>query len=49
MRSTEGYEDIYKTCARVLDEKNDVTLVREAAQYLEEQVIGTGSTDPDTI
>lgn len=29
-------EDILMTCARVLDEKKDVSLVREAAAYLEE-------------
>jgi len=29
-------EDVLMTCARVLDEKKDVTLVREAAAYLEE-------------
>jgi hypothetical protein len=28
-------EDILMTCARALDEKNDVSLVREAAAYLE--------------
>ena len=28
-------EDILMCCARVLDEKNDVSLVREAAAYLE--------------
>jgi len=30
------HEDIMMTCARALDEKNDVSLVREAAAYLEE-------------
>ena len=30
------HEDILMTCARALDEKNDVSLVREAAAYLEE-------------
>jgi hypothetical protein len=29
-------EDIIMTCARILDEKQDVTAVREAAAYLEE-------------
>jgi hypothetical protein len=29
-------EDIVMTCARILDEKTDVSLVREAAAYLEE-------------
>ncbi len=29
-------EDIMMTCARILDEQRDVTLVREAAAYLEE-------------
>lgn len=29
-------EDILMTCARILDEKSDVTAVREAASYLEE-------------
>jgi hypothetical protein len=29
-------EDIIMTCARILDEKTDVSLVREAAAYLEE-------------
>jgi hypothetical protein len=29
-------EDILMTCARALDEKKDVSLVREAAAYLEE-------------
>jgi hypothetical protein len=29
-------EDILMTCARVLDEKTDVSLVREAAAYLED-------------
>jgi A1 cistron-splicing factor AAR2 len=29
-------EDILMTCARALDEKNDVSLVREAAAYLEQ-------------
>ncbi len=29
-------EDILMTCARILDEKSDVTAVREAALYLEE-------------
>lgn len=29
-------EDIVMTCARALDEKNDVSLVREAAAYLEQ-------------
>lgn len=29
-------EDILMTCARILDEKSDVTVVREAALYLEE-------------
>eukprot|EP00980_Cylindrotheca_fusiformis_P018555 scaffold6148_cov127-Cylindrotheca_fusiformis.AAC.2 len=29
-------EDIVMTCARILDEKKDVSLVREAAAYLEE-------------
>jgi hypothetical protein len=35
MISTNGVEDIVMTCARVLEERNDVTLVREAAHYLE--------------
>lgn len=30
------HEDILMTCARALDEKKDVSLVREAAAYLEE-------------
>ena len=30
------HEDILMTCARALDEKQDVSLVREAAAYLEE-------------
>ena len=30
------HEDIWMTCARALDEKSDVSLVREAAAYLEE-------------
>lgn len=30
------HEDILMTCARILDEKVDVSLVREAAAYLEE-------------
>jgi hypothetical protein len=30
------HEDVLMTCARALDEKNDVGLVREAAAYLEE-------------
>ena len=29
-------EDIVMTCARALDEANDVSLVREAAEYLEQ-------------
>lgn len=29
-------EDILMACARILDEKTDVSLVREAAAYLEE-------------
>jgi A1 cistron-splicing factor AAR2 len=29
-------EDILMTCARALDEKSDVSLVREAAAYLEQ-------------
>ena len=29
-------EDVLMTCARALDEKTDVSLVREAAAYLEE-------------
>ena len=29
-------EDVLMACARILDEKNDVSLVREAAAYLEE-------------
>lgn len=33
-------EDVLMTCARVLDEKTDVSLVREAAAYLEEMVEG---------
>jgi len=32
------HEDIVMTCARALDERVDVSLVREAAQYLEEVV-----------
>lgn len=31
-----SHEDILMTCARALDEKNDVSLVREAAAYLED-------------
>jgi len=31
-----GDEDIVMTCARILDEQTDVTLVRQAAAYLEE-------------
>ena len=30
------HEDVLMTCARILDEKRDVSLVREAAAYLEE-------------
>jgi A1 cistron-splicing factor AAR2 len=30
------HEDILMACARILDEANDVSLVREAAAYLEE-------------
>ena len=30
------HEDITMLCARVLDEQTDVSLVREAASYLEE-------------
>lgn len=30
------HEDVLMACARILDEKNDVSLVREAAAYLEE-------------
>jgi A1 cistron-splicing factor AAR2 len=30
------HEDVLMTCARVLDDANDVSLVREAAAYLEE-------------
>lgn len=30
------HEDILMVCARILDEANDVSLVREAAAYLEE-------------
>lgn len=30
------HEDILMVCSRILDEKNDVSLVREAAAYLEE-------------
>ena len=33
--SKRNHEDILMTCARILDEKNDVSLVREAASYLE--------------
>jgi A1 cistron-splicing factor AAR2 len=29
-------EDIVMACARILDEQRDVTLVREAAAYLED-------------
>lgn len=29
------HEDILMACSRILDEKNDVSLVREAASYLE--------------
>jgi A1 cistron-splicing factor AAR2 len=29
-------EDIIMACARILDEQRDVTLVREAAAYLED-------------
>lgn len=32
----QGHEDVLMACARILDEKNDVSLVREAAAYLEE-------------
>ena len=32
----QNHEDILMTCARALDEKKDVSLVREAAAYLEE-------------
>ncbi|CAB9507746.1 Protein AAR2 homolog [Seminavis robusta] len=32
------HEDILMTCARALDEKNDVSLVREAAAFLVEEV-----------
>jgi A1 cistron-splicing factor AAR2 len=28
-------EDVLMACARILDERNDVTLVREAAHYLD--------------
>lgn len=31
-----SHEDIVMTCARILDSKNDVSLVREASAYLEE-------------
>ena len=31
-----SHEDIVMTCARILDDKNDVSLVREASAYLEE-------------
>ncbi len=34
--ATQSKEDILMTCARILDEQSDVTLVREAAAYLEE-------------
>ena len=34
--SMQCHEDIMMTCARVLDEKVDVSVVREAAAYLEE-------------
>ena len=34
--SMQSHEDIMMTCARVLDEKVDVSVVREAAAYLEE-------------
>ncbi len=34
--ATQSKEDILMTCARILDEQRDVTLVREAAAYLEE-------------
>lgn len=35
MDGTDGHEDVVMTCARALDQKNDVSLVREAASYLE--------------
>jgi hypothetical protein len=34
--SMQLHEDIVMTCARVLDEKVDVSVVREAAAYLEQ-------------
>jgi hypothetical protein len=34
--AVQDHEDIMMTCARALDEKKDVSLVREAAAYLEE-------------
>jgi hypothetical protein len=34
--ATNGQEDIIMTCARILEEQVDVSLVREAAAYLEE-------------
>ena len=34
--AVQAHEDIVMTCARALDEANDVSLVREAAAYLEE-------------
>ena len=42
-------EDILMTCARILDEKSDVTTVREAALYLEEVEAGSfGKTHGQT-
>ena len=40
MAALQPHEDVMMLCARVLDEKLDVSLVREAAAYLEEQVGG---------
>jgi len=34
--TVEDHSDILMTCARILDERTDVSLVREAAAYLEE-------------
>lgn len=34
--SMQSHEDIMMTCARILDERIDVSVVREAAAYLEE-------------
>jgi hypothetical protein len=36
LAAIQDHEDILMTCARALDEKKDVSLVREAAAYLEE-------------